>query len=271
MWTQGRGFLMLCEKTQLYAGKPLEPEVLIMQKSEGLGNQQERLDSFSVGYLIGMIEAEGYICISKKSNKANTKGFRPVIGITNANLNILDRIQSVLKDFRVGHYISPVGSGNSLNCVSLTITGYKRCFRFLEVFKDLFTGKKRQANLMYEYCKYRLITYPTQSQARYTTRDDYYHSQMKTLNKSQYLSTGPKSSETNTLGKAINALKIESELIREDEKGNCEVNPPLDRFCLFCGIKLSKKQRVFCCKSHVAKHRMNENTSFGRKKAISNG
>lgn len=70
------------------------------QKDITMDNQQERFD-LELAWLAGIIEGEGWISLtivsSEKSNKSKLPAFTAVIGITNTDFQIIEKIESIFK------------------------------------------------------------------------------------------------------------------------------------------------------------------------------
>jgi hypothetical protein len=117
-----------------------------------MDNQQERL-AFDIGWVVGIIEGEGSILLTKKP-----RGMYPSIQIGNCNQGVIDRLVRILNQVGVGCYVTPspsVTKGGRL-FKRVDVGGFKRLQKFFEVVKlDYFEGKWHEAYLLVEYLKIR--------------------------------------------------------------------------------------------------------------------
>lgn len=120
---------------------------------------QVKFDDFSRGLLVGAIEGEGSIRISK-SSKAHGKKLRPEMCVCNTNLQFLEKINRHLFDCagfvaykEKQHYQY---KGRKRTTYRLVITGLKRVYPILtQIISDLVV-KKKQAELLIEFCQLRM-------------------------------------------------------------------------------------------------------------------
>jgi hypothetical protein len=181
----------------------LNLEVLTMEQSSELSNQQERL--VNLAWFAGLVEGEGNISLVQGASHR----IMPRFGIINTDYRLIDASCAVLTENNIGHYITLRKGGCDNNpkhrdAKVVTVAGHKRMAKLLPILIPYLRGKKREvAEVVKEYVEYRLGL-PSGSQ--YTSKDVEYINRVRTLNKK-----GPQeSSETirwipsrNGLGKDI--------------------------------------------------------------------
>jgi len=141
-------------------GTPIEFKVLLMEKSLKLDNQQVTQLPFKVGWLVGMIEAEGTVGIYPSANYKGKKQFKPALQISNTDLKIINRTSAILRELGIPFYITVFHPSKKLRHKTsylVKIGGYKRIEKFFQTISPkLFVGKKRQAEIVEEFIKSRL-------------------------------------------------------------------------------------------------------------------
>jgi len=127
-------------------------------------NQQVR----DIGWLAGIFDGEG--CISLQRRTLKTRNNRtpnikqafdliPDILLVNTNWVIIDEVDRLLKEFKVGHYIFSQKNytGETRRpkwCVR--ISGWFRCKAFLVLVGPYLRGKYKEAEVLHEYICSRL-------------------------------------------------------------------------------------------------------------------
>lgn len=119
-----------------------------------------KLDDFTRGLLVGAIDGEGSLRISR-SSKAHGKKLRPQIAIHNTNLEFLEKIRgrlnkcgwirNVRQEKRCYKY-----KGKRRTVYTLVITGIKTVYPILRQITDGLTVKKEQAFLLKMFCESRM-------------------------------------------------------------------------------------------------------------------
>lgn len=113
-------------------------------------NQQERLN-----WLAGFIDGEGSFVLRQV-----TKGrIRGTISITNTHVPTLRIVEQIFDDMKIAYYVRWTRykrQEETRYAWRVIVDGVKRTKRFLEPLLPYFVTKQEQANLMYQWCVYRL-------------------------------------------------------------------------------------------------------------------
>jgi intein/homing endonuclease len=102
----------------------------------------------TLAWLAGFLEGDGSFTLSKWNRKNGKFIISPKVSCTNTDHTLIEEIHKVLKQFKIGHYIS---SKNTINGTAKTINikGFKRVAKFLPIIIPYLRGKKKiQAQLM---------------------------------------------------------------------------------------------------------------------------
>lgn len=141
------------------------------------------MNEFEKGYVIGLIDGEGYVGLTKHWNK-NTKRYmyRPRIEIYNNDLKILRRVESVLI---LPYGIEATESKNKKN--SNAKQSYKIRFVGLSHVPELLSeipieesAKARQLNILKDFCELRA---KGKRAYKYTSEVEWMYREMRRLNK----------------------------------------------------------------------------------------
>lgn len=141
----------------------------MMQKSEGLGNTQERsVDqiSFELGWFCAAIEGEGSINLNGRLYKRdrhrpyNTQaiGISPIITLSNLKVEFLDFASLIASRFgSPGHrYATKYDHKRTTVQHRLEWWGPKRCLKILNQIEPYLVIKKANAAVVREFCELRL-------------------------------------------------------------------------------------------------------------------
>lgn len=109
-------------------------------------------------YIAGFFDGEGCASIVKthvRKNRRMKNGFEltPSITITQKKRDILERIYTTFNQYQIGCYLYNQQSGK-IN--RLKITGIKRVKKFCETMIPYTVGKRRELEILLDYCNYRL-------------------------------------------------------------------------------------------------------------------
>lgn len=122
-----------------------------------MDNQQERI--FAIGWVTGILEGEGWIMfVRRPAYKNNRESFRPVVGVRNTNMALMDRLAGYLDMFGLPYYVQStqyVKHPEWKKQRTIYITGMKRVKKFVEMFIPYLVSKKRQAEIAKELIDYR--------------------------------------------------------------------------------------------------------------------
>lgn len=114
------------------------------------GNQQERL--YIIGWLIGFVEGEGTLTITKSNKRKNGKySLFPSLQISNTDIHLIEFAQINLKKLGIGSYIYHKKGINRADSHTLYCGGYKRLSKLIPIILPYLIAKKRQAELILEY------------------------------------------------------------------------------------------------------------------------
>lgn len=101
-----------------------------------------------LGYLAGMIDADGCIGIFRRSTY-----YVPSVAINNTRLSIIEHCQTILDNYGCEYWVSTrEKGGNRKTQYEIIIQGRDRCRKVLLLIKDLLAGKKDQAIAVLRMC-----------------------------------------------------------------------------------------------------------------------
>ena len=101
-----------------------------------------------LGYLAGMIDADGCIGIYRRSTY-----YVPSVKITNTRLSIIEHCQEILDEYECTYWISSrEKGGNRKTQYDIIIEGRERCKKVLLLIHSLLAGKKDQATAVLRMC-----------------------------------------------------------------------------------------------------------------------
>lgn len=113
-----------------------------------LENSLNKLDDFQKGYLIAMLEGEGYIGVEKRRKG----GLAATLVISNTNKQIIDYLQSLLR----GIIEKKKSRGKRWKeCFVWRQRGSAEILLILEHLKKYFIGKQKQVKLLIIFCRLR--------------------------------------------------------------------------------------------------------------------
>lgn len=120
-----------------------------------MDNQQGKT-YFKIGWLVGMIEGEGCITLSKSGKVKNKIGNKlsPYISITNTDKRLIDRAIEIVKSFDLPFYLDQRKYNNGLKWkdrFTIQVYGLKRSKIWLELITKYLVGKRRQAEILLEF------------------------------------------------------------------------------------------------------------------------
>lgn len=108
-------------------------------------------------YCAGLLDADGSFNLNFLSVKGKKK-YTPQIILINKNKEIIKSYCSTLKNNQIGYHIAFYASEtkNDKRKWKITISGYKRCDKLLKLIVSKIHTKREQANLLLQYCRYKL-------------------------------------------------------------------------------------------------------------------
>ena len=123
-----------------------------------MDNQQ--VTPLELGWLVGAIDGEGALGITKRNRKHATLGFtlKPHVQLCNCDKSFIDRYTSILDKLSVPYHITFYKSkGRRREHWTVTTAGLKRVSKILPSITELLCDEKREkAILMQEYIDSRL-------------------------------------------------------------------------------------------------------------------
>lgn len=144
------------DKFGYMSGTSLEPSPLLMEKREGLDNQQERLTN-DLHWLAGIIEGEGCFTLSVKNRYGkHNRAYFPMIQITNTNMGMIVKIKAILSEIGIAYYFYAQLPKKGNPYFRVEIGGLKRVKRFLDLMIPCFRCRSEQAKTLLEYSNLRL-------------------------------------------------------------------------------------------------------------------
>ena len=130
-----------------------------------MDNQQETLDPFKLGWIVGVIEGEGTIGIHNGAGKGSAASYKPVIKIFNTDKDFIARCHEYLEEFGIPHYIYISNpkivrlNKRYRELYQVTIAGFKRVKIATEILKpEMFSSKSEQLRILTELVNDRLST-----------------------------------------------------------------------------------------------------------------
>jgi len=126
----------------------------------------------TIGYVAGMVDAEGYIGLCVIHNRRGVKSVSKVLQITNTNMEALAFCQKV-----IGGNINRTGC-TTKPCWALRIANGESILRALKILYPYLIVKREIAKLMIEFCESRDANYAKP----FVTREMEIVTEMKKLN-----------------------------------------------------------------------------------------
>lgn len=121
-----------------------------------MGNQQETVSAFDMGWLLGIADGEGCFCLFAK-RKGTWLSYEPTFKLVNTDNDIIEEFASILERLQLTYHIYDAHRiANQKAAKRLEINGLKRVKRFLDIVTQYSFAKGGQAKLLLEYCNIRL-------------------------------------------------------------------------------------------------------------------
>lgn len=124
-----------------------------------MGNQQERPEVLAA-WIAGLFEADGSFMLGMSSNKKSIYfQYQVAVTFTNTDGELAKYVAEALATLGIGYHVctrAQLGFGTK-PIFQFQIQGMKRCNKFLPLVLPYLRGvKRKRAELMYEFTKYRL-------------------------------------------------------------------------------------------------------------------
>jgi hypothetical protein len=127
-------------------------------------NQQQTVSDFEIGWITGILEGEGSIClqIHKRNDRSQQLRVTPKIIFTNSDKQMMEHIISILSRLNVGKWVNHTKPNNISTLFKLNgketpkfkdmmyihISGMKRVKKLLEVITPCMAGEKKQRAIL---------------------------------------------------------------------------------------------------------------------------
>ena len=114
-------------------------------------NQQETATAFEIGWLSGILEGEGSICllVNRRKDRTQVLRIRPSVIFTNSDSLLIERCVSILTKLGVGKYVMHTrpNKGSFTNSTKdmtyIYVSGFKRVKKLLEILRQCLFGEKK--------------------------------------------------------------------------------------------------------------------------------
>lgn len=127
-------------------------------------NQQESSRVKDLSWLGGIIDGEGTITIRYKRRRNQSSILQPVFTIVNTDFEIIDNIERILKEEKIPYWVSKSKQTKNWKPRKIVeISGIKRLSRFLPLMEEYLVGKKKECQIVKDWCLYRLGKRPEYS------------------------------------------------------------------------------------------------------------
>ncbi len=117
-------------------------------------NQQETASDGEIGWVAGIIDGEGSIClqINRRANRTQTLRVTPKVIVANTDSGIVERLAEILTKMGVGRYVMhsvPSNKGPLVKTATKPITyihisGLKRVHKLLHLLEPWLAGEKKE-------------------------------------------------------------------------------------------------------------------------------
>jgi len=128
-----------------------------------MDNQQSK-SLYELGWLVGMIEGEGWMILNRQLLPSKNYRYVPVIGMNSTSKILADEMARILKSLDIGVWIGKRNFKNPKwsDQYVLNVRGFKRCKKLLKIINQFLLYKKVQGELLLDYINYR---------SRFTNKD----------------------------------------------------------------------------------------------------
>ena len=135
-------------------GKKMSDDFVIYNSKSHIQNcNVKNVCGFSLGYLVAIIEGEGYFSLIKKNNNKNSGfNFTPVIGVTNTDIDLLKFVQSVIGCGKI--YTRPYSKTNPKIMGNYHLNGIKNIHNLTNQLIPYLFAKREKAKTLRNYCKF---------------------------------------------------------------------------------------------------------------------
>ena len=141
-----------------------------------MDDQQARLYAWK-HWLAAFVDSEGCVLLYKSNSVARRYPFyriTPLIHIVNQDLAMINQAAHILRILDIGFLVITKTKGLHM----IWISGFKRVYKFLDIFYDLLVSKRDEAKVVLDFIKSRWSK---------TKFDDYTTEEMNMLDQCKYL------------------------------------------------------------------------------------
>ena len=129
-----------------------------------MGNPQPKVQEWEIGWLAGMLDADGSIMINSHRKHGGKIYVEPHIAIYGTDVPTLNKLTNILERMELAHYADWNGNAHGFKKATgqkrrlwrLKVVGLKRCDRFTRAFMGFLTTKQPQLELLVEFVNRRL-------------------------------------------------------------------------------------------------------------------
>lgn len=122
-----------------------------------MGNQQAK-PNFEIGWLVGIIDGEGWIMLAKAVNHPSGNiRYIPTIGVNATDKSMIDEMSRILDKHQVGHWIGKKEAQKKKwkDQWQLIIRGFKRSRKMLDLLGDSLIVKQDRADVLRKFIQFR--------------------------------------------------------------------------------------------------------------------
>ncbi len=126
-------------------------------QDETIGNQQGKMH-FNIGWLVGMVEGEGCITLSRSSCRVGKEHkIIPYLSITGTNEILMQKAAEIIRSFDLPFILVERKSKNPKHrdVFRIHVTGLMRIEKWLIFLMPYLVGKKNQAEVVLQYIQNR--------------------------------------------------------------------------------------------------------------------
>lgn len=127
-----------------------------------MGNQQETISEFELGWLAGILDGEGTISINRLMSHRKNATLTSRISIGNTNFTIIRNLKRIFKKLKIKLFIQKnqrVKGKNWKSAYIIQISHIKGVKSLLDVITPYLIGKKLQAEIVLSFVNSRMKIY----------------------------------------------------------------------------------------------------------------
>lgn len=112
---------------------------------------------FNLGWIVGVIESEGWVILNKQLLPSKNYRYIPVIGMNTTSEVIVKKYTDILQDWGVGVWVGKKRFLDTKNKDqwATNVRGFKRCAKLINIIKPYIQLKIKQLELVEELINYR--------------------------------------------------------------------------------------------------------------------